>query len=366
MAGGVEANLGERLRSVRPLGGGCIGEVYMAELEDGTPLVAKVDRAGEAHLDREAYMLRYLRERTGLPVPEVFHGSETLLLMEFVEGNNRFSRGAERHAAELLAALHGVTADAYGHERDTLIGSLDQPNPWTGDWVGFFRERRLLYAARVAHEAGRLPAEDLGRVERLAERLGDLIGETNPPALIHGDAWRGNVLAKELYPALRPRVWLVEAADKRIPLVAVGAGRDAVQRREELGGVLLCPLREAAATLDELHQEERLGAVVDLGDGELAVLAEVAKHVSLAFQVRLALPVQLRDERRAVGELYPVDLADAAAAHRPGAPQPFAEVLLYPSGEEPFSHRAGGPCAGGSNRYTRTDVGALLRRALHH
>ena len=196
MAGGVEANLGERLRSVRPLGGGCIGEVYMAELEDGTPLVAKVDRAGEAHLDREAYMLRYLRERTGLPVPEVFHGSETLLLMEFVEGNNRFSRGAERHAAELLAALHGVTADAYGHERDTLIGSLDQPNPWTGDWVGFFRERRLLYAARVAHEAGRLPAEDLGRVERLAERLGDLIGETNPPALIHGDAWRGNVLAK--------------------------------------------------------------------------------------------------------------------------------------------------------------------------
>jgi len=196
VAGGVEAYLGERLRSVRPLGGGCIGEVYMAELENGTPMVAKVDRGGEAHLDREAYMLRYLRERTDLPVPEVFHGSETLLLMEFVEGNNRFSPGAERHAAELLAALHGITADAYGHERDTLIGSLDQPNPWTGDWVGFFRDRRLLYAARAAHEAGRLPAEDLGRVERLAGRLGDLIEEPNPPALVHGDAWRGNVLAK--------------------------------------------------------------------------------------------------------------------------------------------------------------------------
>jgi len=196
VAGGVEAHLGERLRGVRPLGGGCIGEVYMAELEDGTPLVAKVDRAGEAHLDREAYMLRYLRERTGLPVPEVFHGSETLLLMEFVEGNNRFSAAAERHAAELLAALHGVTAGAYGHERDTLIGSLDQPNPWTGDWVEFFRDRRLLYAAGVAHEAGRLPSEDLGRVERLAGRLDDLIGEPNAPALVHGDAWRGNVLAQ--------------------------------------------------------------------------------------------------------------------------------------------------------------------------
>ncbi|MDQ3637341.1 MAG: fructosamine kinase family protein [Actinomycetota bacterium] len=196
VAEGVLAHLGERLRSVRPLGGGCIGEVYRAELQGGTPLLAKVDRGGESHLDREAYMLRYLREKTDLPVPEVFHGSETLLLMEFVEGTSRFSEEAEHHAAELLADLHGITADGYGHERDTLIGSLDQPNSWTENWVDFFRESRLLYAARVAHEAGRLPGEDLGRVERLAERLEDLIGEPNPPALVHGDAWSGNVLAK--------------------------------------------------------------------------------------------------------------------------------------------------------------------------
>ncbi|HEV2741870.1 MAG TPA: fructosamine kinase family protein [Rubrobacter sp.] len=194
---GVLAHLGERLRSVRPLGGGCIGEVYRVELEDGTPLVAKVDRGGESHLDREAYMLRYLRDRTDLPVPEVFHGSETLLLMEFVEGTNRFSGEAEHHAAELLAAMHGITAGAYGHERDTLIGSLNQPNPWTESWADFFRENRLLYAARAAHGAGRLPDEDLSRVERLADRLTEFIKEPNPPALVHGDAWSGNVLAKD-------------------------------------------------------------------------------------------------------------------------------------------------------------------------
>jgi fructosamine-3-kinase len=196
IAEGVEGTLGERLKSVRPLGGGCIGEVYRVELEDGTPLVAKVDRDGASHLEREAYMLCYLREKSDLPVPEVYHGSETLLVMQFVEGSSRFSDGAERHAAELLAALHGITAEAYGHERDTLIGSLDQPNPRTEGWTGFFRDYRLLYIARIAHEAGRLPAEDLRRVEQLAGGLEALIGEPNPPALVHGDVWSANVLAK--------------------------------------------------------------------------------------------------------------------------------------------------------------------------
>jgi fructosamine-3-kinase len=193
---GIEEHLGERLRSARPMGGGCIGEVYKVELGDGTTLVAKVDREGASHLEREAYMLRYLRERSELPVPEVYHGSKTLLLMEFVEGSSRFPAGAERHAAELLARLHSITAGAYGHERDTLIGSLDQPNPWTESWIDFFREQRLLYLARVAHDAGALPAEDLKRIGRLAERLDGHLEEPERPSLIHGDVWSANVLAK--------------------------------------------------------------------------------------------------------------------------------------------------------------------------
>lgn len=195
IAEGVEVALGERLLDARPLGGGCIGEVYGAELSDGTSVVAKVDRSGESQLEREAYMLRYLREKTELPVPEIYHSSKTLLLMEFMPGDGNLS-AAQQHAAELLAALHDITADAYGHERDTLIGSLSQPNPWTESWVDFFRDQRLLYLAGVASEAGRLPANLRGRVERLAGRLGEILEELERPALIHGDIWSGNVLAE--------------------------------------------------------------------------------------------------------------------------------------------------------------------------
>ena len=237
---GVEVSLGERLRSARPLGGGCIGEVYRVELEDGSTLVAKVDRDAESHLEREAYMLRYLRENSDLPVPEVYHGSETLLLMEFIEGSSRFSKDAEHHAAELLAALHDVTADAYGHERNTLIGSLDQPNPWNDSWIDFFHEHRLLYLADVAHESGRLPTEDRHRIDLLAEKLEDYIEEPEKPSLIHGDVWSANVLAREnrISAFLDPAIY---HADREMELAFISLfnsfGQSFLDRYREIRGI---------------------------------------------------------------------------------------------------------------------------------
>ncbi len=143
----------------------------------------------------------------------------------------------------MLAALHSITADAYGHEQDTLIGSLNQPNPQTEDWVEFFREHRLLYMARVANEAGRLPDEDVHRVERLAGRLEDLIGEPNPPALIHGDVWSANVLAKgdQITAFLDPALYY---ADPEIELAFISLfnsfGNAFLERYEEIRGIDRC------------------------------------------------------------------------------------------------------------------------------
>lgn len=195
IAGQLERILGERPVRTSPLSGGCVGDVSLAALRDGSRVVAKTAGQG-GKLDLEGWMLRYLADRSRLPVPRVIHSAPSLLVMEFIEGESRFDAAAECNAAELLADLHSVRTDQFGLERDTLIGGLHQPNPWTSSWVEFFRDQRLLHMAGEAHAAGRLPSRVLDRVRHVADRLHALIDEPDHPSLVHGDTWTGNVLAR--------------------------------------------------------------------------------------------------------------------------------------------------------------------------
>lgn len=184
---------GAEVTATRPMSGGDIAEVLLVELADGRRVVAKAGD-GSPGLAAEGAMLSYLATRSKLPVPEVLHASDDLLVMSYIEADGQLDADAERDAAELIAALHGITAERFGFEFDTVIGGLHQPNPWTGDWIAFFREHRLLYMARETVDAGRLPGAAAKRIEALAARLGEFLPTTSVPSLIHGDLWGGNVL----------------------------------------------------------------------------------------------------------------------------------------------------------------------------
>jgi fructosamine-3-kinase len=191
LAARVARVLGTGVERLEPLAGGCVAQVARADLAGGGAVVVK--HGGRGYLT-EAAMLTALAERSALPVPGVLHAEPDLLVIEHVPHDGRGGPEAERHAAELLAGLHGVRGGSFGFERDTLIGPLDQPCPEGASWVAFFAEHRLGHFGKLAARRGSIDAACLDRLGRLADRLGDWIDEPEHPSLVHGDVWGGNVL----------------------------------------------------------------------------------------------------------------------------------------------------------------------------
>jgi fructosamine-3-kinase len=191
----IQRHLGIEPLHLSPLSGGCIGEVYRVELADLSQCVCKVGRDGETGLDIEGFMLRYLAERSELPVPKVLYSSSNLLVMEFIEGDSAFSSSAEHDAASLLARLHSISSEKFGLDRDTLIGGLHQPNTQSDSWISFFRDQRLIHFSQLAMTEGKMGLDTFRRLDKFASKLDQFISEPERPALLHGDVWTTNVLA---------------------------------------------------------------------------------------------------------------------------------------------------------------------------
>ncbi|MCY4146452.1 MAG: fructosamine kinase family protein [Chloroflexi bacterium] len=195
LKGKIEQIAGQTIRAAQPLTGGKISQTLRIDLNDGESLVAKVGD-GSHDLRIEGFMLRYLRSHSQLPVPIVHHEAHDLLLMEYIAGESRLDDQSLRHLGLLLATCHQITSPAYGLDRDTLIGPWHQPNAPSPAWIPFFREQRLLYMVGVARESGRLPSGLEVRLQTFADALASYLVEPDQPALIHGDMWRTNVLAR--------------------------------------------------------------------------------------------------------------------------------------------------------------------------
>ncbi|MFG0259738.1 MAG: fructosamine kinase family protein [Phycisphaerales bacterium JB041] len=193
----VASVLGSEVGRVHRLSGGCVADVVCADLNDGRRVVVKHGGDG---FGVEALMLRALASRSHLPVPAVLYDEPDLLILEHIEHDGSRGPGLERHAAELLAALHGVAGPAFGFDTDTglgtdtLIGPLRQPCPPSRRWVEFFARHRLGHFGDAALEAGAITASCRDRLRRLCDRLEDVLDEPEHPSLIHGDIWSGNVL----------------------------------------------------------------------------------------------------------------------------------------------------------------------------
>ena len=184
------------VESRKSMGGGCINESYVVRGQ-GRAFFVKLNTPDRAEMfSAEATGLHEIARTKTVRVPEpVCHGASPAacwLVLEHLE----LRPGDDRSMAQLgrnLARMHRVTGERYGWHRDNTIGATPQVNTPSGDWIAFWRERRLGYQLKLAGSrghSGRLVADG----ERLLAALPSFFhGYTPPPSLLHGDLWSGNV-----------------------------------------------------------------------------------------------------------------------------------------------------------------------------
>lgn len=155
-----------------------------------------IKRRGDAppgFFDAEARGLALLAAAGGLRVPAVFTvGPGWIELEDLGEGTP--APGAWTRAGAALARQHARRGPCFGLAKDGWCGDSPQANTPMDDGHRFFAQCRLLPQARRARDAGRLDARDAVAVERLCARLPALV-PAQPPVLLHGDLWLGNLHA---------------------------------------------------------------------------------------------------------------------------------------------------------------------------
>lgn len=170
--------------------------LHRLQLADGRRAICK--RRGDmppSFFAAEAAGLRALAASGGLRVPAVYALGEDHIVIEDL-GRGSPAPDHDHEAGRGLARQHATAGERFGFGHAGWCGDSPQDNTPDDDGHRFFTERRLLPQARRARDAGRLERADVTLAESLCTRLAELV-PPQPPALLHGDLWTGNLHCDE-------------------------------------------------------------------------------------------------------------------------------------------------------------------------
>ena len=315
----LRAELGEKWREAfaafdeEPLAAASVGQVYRADLADGSPVVVKVQRAGaqeqvRADLDIVLRMSRWLERTTpwgrALGVRNLAEGFAASLTEEL---------DYRVEAANAVAVAAGAGGGA--SDQDDAGGLVRVPATYPG-----LTTSRVLVMERVdgipLSRADAAQGLDGATRERLAHALlGSVLTQVLQTGVFHADLHAGNVLVERVGTQAEndppgARLALLDYGSvgrlDRTARDAVGRLLFAVDRGDSLGAVdALCDVIDAPAGLDDRALEREVGAVISrVQSGSAGPTASVFGDLFvLVVRHGFTVPPQIAAAFRALGAL---------------------------------------------------------------
>ncbi|MBA4607676.1 MULTISPECIES: fructosamine kinase family protein [Aeromicrobium] len=180
--------------STTSVAGGDICTTTRLRLTDGRSAIIKTrPQAPAGFFTTEAEGLRRLRAAGGVKVPEVLAADDECIILAWVEPTKPSVDLAESFGRG-LAALHASGTGGFGADHDGWIGLAPLPNRPSPTWEEFYASRRVMPYVKAAADRGSLSLEQARVIEQVMKRLPSLTPDPEPPSLLHGDLWSGNLV----------------------------------------------------------------------------------------------------------------------------------------------------------------------------
>ena len=209
----LEDKLSCKVNSIKYIGGGSFGFVYLAEIDNQPEKIIMKACRTDGMCEREAQGLALLGENSLIRIPTVYFTSLAsdiipidFICMEFIEGTDCFtnhsflfksSKKKKEFADKITSAMrvwHETENDKFG-----LVG-----NAAYDSWLDYYKPfaEDILLTARELNKNGRLKTSVLEAMEKAWNAFDEIFSEPIKKAgLIHGDLNVMNIMAdKDLNP----------------------------------------------------------------------------------------------------------------------------------------------------------------------